>query len=35
MHLGTVAQRLEHQTHNLLVVGSNPTSPKTTKIVIL
>ncbi len=25
--LGPVAQRLEQQTHNLLVVGSNPTGP--------
>jgi hypothetical protein len=24
---GPVAQRLEQQTHNLLVVGSNPTGP--------
>ena len=26
---GPVAQRLEQQTHNLLVVGSNPTGPTT------
>ena len=26
---GPVAQRLEQQTHNLLVVGSNPTRPTT------
>src|ERR1051326_3936419 len=25
--VGPVAQRLEQQTHNLLVVGSNPTGP--------
>jgi hypothetical protein len=26
-HSGPVAQRLEQQTHNLLVVGSSPTGP--------
>ena len=27
VRVGPVAQRLEQQTHNLLVVGSNPTGP--------
>jgi hypothetical protein len=27
MELGPIAQRLEQQTHNLLVLGSNPSGP--------
>ena len=30
---GPVAQRLEQQTHNLLVVGSNPTGPTTQSFI--
>src|SRR6266481_2091906 len=33
-HGGPVAQRLEQQTHNLLVVGSNPTGPTRTAFLL-